>query len=68
VDQSPLPGPPAPAAAGRAEADEVLAVGRWLRREARAGAIRVVGPVDPMRSAALAAVLDGAEERPSDRP
>ncbi len=44
---------------GREEADELLAVGRWLRREARAGQVRVVGPVEAPQAAALAAVLEG---------
>ncbi len=48
------------ALAGREEADELLAVGRWLRREARAGQVRVVGPIDTPAAAALAAVLEGA--------
>jgi DNA polymerase-3 subunit epsilon len=52
-------GPP-----GRAQADEVLAVGRWLRREARAGSVRVVGPVTPAQAAALAGVLEGVERAP----
>jgi hypothetical protein len=47
--------------AAREEADELLAVGRWLRREARAGQVRVVGPVDVRAAAALATVLEGAE-------
>ena len=47
--------------AAREEADELLAVGRWLRREARAGQVRVVGPVDTRAAAALATVLEGAE-------
>jgi DNA polymerase-3 subunit epsilon len=46
---------------GREEADEILAVGRWLRREARAGQVRVVGPITGEASAALAAVLEGVE-------
>jgi len=61
---SPLPGfdgrTRAPLAA-REEADELLAVGRWLRREARAGQVRVVGPVDTGAAAALATVLEGVE-------
>jgi DNA polymerase-3 subunit epsilon len=50
-----------PAVSAREESDELLAVGRWLRREARAGQIRVVGPIDPRAAAALAAVLEGVE-------
>jgi DNA polymerase-3 subunit epsilon len=50
---------------GRAEADELLAVGRWLRREARAGQVRLVGPVTPAAAAALAAVLEGVEHSPA---
>jgi hypothetical protein len=46
---------------GREEADELLAVGRWLRREARAGQVRVVGPIAPESAAALARVLEGVE-------
>src|SRR5581483_4067038 len=61
VDRGSAPGAPPPAIAGRAEADEVLAVGRWLRREARAGTVRLVGAADPGRAAALACVLDGVE-------
>jgi len=53
-------GPPA-RLPGRGEADEVLAVGRWLRREARAGQVRLVGPVTTQAAAALAAVLEGVE-------
>ena len=58
-----------PAAAARAplaareEADELLAVGRWLRREARAGQVRLAGPVDLRAAAALATVLEGVEVR-----
>jgi hypothetical protein len=63
VDRGPVPGAAEPGVAGRAEADEVLAVGRWLRREARAGAVRVVGPVDARQAATLASVLEGAENR-----
>ncbi|HEY3240717.1 MAG TPA: hypothetical protein VGL92_14200, partial [Acidimicrobiia bacterium] len=42
-----LPGPdgpptPLPAPLGRAEAQEVLIVGRWLAREGAAGRLRVV--------------------------
>ena len=59
-------GPAAGGSPGRAEADELLAVARWLRREARAGAVRVVDPVTPLQAAALAVVLEGAE-RESDR-
>lgn len=47
--------------AAREEADELLAVGRWLRREARGGAVRLAGPVDLRAAAALATVLEGAE-------
>ncbi|HEV8625136.1 MAG TPA: exonuclease domain-containing protein [Acidimicrobiia bacterium] len=47
--------------AAREEADELLAVGRWLRRAARAGHVRVAGPVESMAAAALAAVLEGVE-------
>ena len=47
--------------AAREEADELLAVGRWLRREARAGQVRLVAPVDVRAAAALATVLEGAE-------
>ena len=76
VDQGPSPRVPAAggattAAAGRAgwagreEADELLAVSRWLRREARAGRVRVVGRVDASQAAALAAVLEGVENPPS---
>jgi len=60
----PLPGrggAPAPPLAAREEADELMAVGRWLRREARAGQVRLVGPVDPKAAAALAVVLEGVE-------
>jgi DNA polymerase-3 subunit epsilon len=49
----------------REESDELLAVARWLRREARAGQVRVVGPVDAMAAAALATVLEGAEASPA---
>jgi DNA polymerase-3 subunit epsilon len=48
----------------REEADELQAVGRWLRREARAGQVRVAGPVDHRAAAALAAVLEGVENVP----
>jgi len=63
---APFPLPPGHRAprtrlAAREEADELLAVGRWLRREARAGQVRVVGPVDPMAAAGLATVLEGVE-------
>lgn len=51
--------------AAREEADELLAVGRWLRREARAGQVRVVGPIGSMAAAALAAVLEGVEAEPA---
>ena len=55
-------GGPHPAAhPGRAEADELLAVARWLRRQARAGTVRAVGPVGSTQAAALAVVLDGVE-------
>ena len=67
VDRASAPVSPPPAIAGRAEADEVLAVGRWLRREARAGTVRLVGAADPAQAAALASVLEGVEnagERP----
>ena len=66
----PLPLPPGHGGASRArlaareEADELRAVGRWLRREARAGQVRVVGPVDPMAAAGLATVLEGVESPP----
>jgi hypothetical protein len=63
IDHAPAPFPvkgPAPSP-GREEADELLAVGRWLRREARAGQVRLVGPVTTAAAAALATVLDGAE-------
>jgi DNA polymerase-3 subunit epsilon len=66
VDGTPAPGAP-PAADGRAglpgreEADELLAVGRWLRREARAGRVRVVTPLAPPAAAALATALEGIE-------
>ena len=50
---------------GRAEADELLAVARWLRREARAGSVRVAGPVTPIQAAALATVLEGMEGSPA---
>jgi DNA polymerase-3 subunit epsilon len=49
----------------REESDELLAVARWLRREARAGQVRVVGPIDAMAAAALATVLEGAEASPA---
>ena len=49
----------------REEADELQAVGRWLRREARAGQVRVVGPVDGRAAAALAVVLEGVEDQPA---
>jgi hypothetical protein len=49
---------------GREEADELLAVGRWLRREARAGQVRLVGPVTPAAAAALATVLEAVEHSP----
>ncbi|MDQ1506733.1 MAG: polymerase subunit epsilon [Actinomycetota bacterium] len=72
VDGTPTPGmPPAPAATnrgglpGREEADELLAVGRWLRREARAGRVRVVTPLAPPAAAAFAAALDGVEGSPA---
>jgi DNA polymerase-3 subunit epsilon len=55
------------APAGREEADELLAVGRWLRREARAGRVRIVGPVGSAEEAALAAVLAGLDGSPADR-
>jgi DNA polymerase-3 subunit epsilon len=55
---------PAGARSGRAEADERLAVARWLRREARAGSVRVAGPVTVAQAAALAEVLDGVERAP----
>jgi hypothetical protein len=45
----------------REEADERRAVGRGLRRAARAGLVRVVGPVGGQAAAALAAVLEGVE-------
>jgi DNA polymerase III subunit epsilon len=74
VDQGPSPwSPPGGGAAhratgrglpGREEADELLTVGRWLRREARAGHVRVVGAVDASAAAALAAVLEGVETSP----
>ncbi len=51
--------------AAREEADELLAVGRWLRREARAGQVRLASPVDPMAAAAIATVLEGAESSPA---
>jgi DNA polymerase III subunit epsilon len=72
VDGVPLPYPvrggpdgarPSPTA--REEADELQAVGRWLRREARAGQVRVVGPVTATAAAALAAVLEGVERSPA---
>jgi hypothetical protein len=50
---------------GRAEADEILAVARWLRREARAGSVRVAGPVTSAQAAALADVLEGVERSPA---
>lgn len=50
---------------GRAEADEILAVARWLRREARAGSVRVAGPVTAAQAAALADVLEGVERSPA---
>ena len=60
---------PRPTVTGvRAEADEILAVGRWLRREARAGAVRVLGPVDAAQAAALASVLEGVEDREQNPP
>ena len=49
----------------REEADELQAVGRWLRREARAGQVRVVGPVTSEAAAALATVLEGVEGSPA---
>ena len=49
----------------REETDELQAVGRWLRREARAGQVRVAGPVDHRAAAALAAVLEGVENLPA---
>jgi DNA polymerase-3 subunit epsilon len=61
----PLPtgrgGPSGAPVAAREEADELMAVGRWLRREARAGQVRMVGPVDQRAAAALATVLEGVE-------
>jgi hypothetical protein len=57
---APPAGPP-----GREEADEILAVGRWLRREARAGQVRLVSPVAPTAAAALATVLEGVEHSPA---
>ena len=51
--------------AAREEADELLAVGRWLRREARAGSVRLAGPVDLRAAAALATVLEGLEHSPA---
>ena len=72
IDHAPAPFPlkrppgAAPAAPpAREEADEVLAVGRWLRREARAGQVRLVGPVDPAAAAALASVLEGVDHSPA---
>jgi DNA polymerase-3 subunit epsilon len=59
------PGAPAAGPPSRQEADEILAVGRWLRREARAGQVRVVGPVAPEAAAAFAAVLEGVEHSPA---
>ncbi|MDQ3947013.1 MAG: exonuclease domain-containing protein [Actinomycetota bacterium] len=48
-----LPGPagpltPLPAPLGRAEADEILIVGRWLEREAAAGRLRLVHSDAPL--------------------
>ena len=54
-----------PRPTAREEADELQAVGRWLRREARAGQVRVVGPVDARAAAALAVVLEGVEHSPA---
>jgi DNA polymerase-3 subunit epsilon len=72
VDGAPLPfavrgGPEGarPLPSAREEADELQAVGRWLRREARAGQVRVVGPVDARAAAALALVLEGVEHSPA---
>jgi DNA polymerase-3 subunit epsilon len=59
------PGAPPAGPPGRGEADEILAVGRWLRREARAGQVRLVGPLAPAEAAALAAVLEGVEHSPA---
>jgi hypothetical protein len=65
VDGGPAPWAPTPSPVpragwvGRDEADELLAVGRWLRREARAGRVRLVSPLEGPAAAALAAVLDG---------
>jgi DNA polymerase-3 subunit epsilon len=64
----PLPGRDGAAPRGplsaREEFDELLAVGRWLRREARAGQIRVIAPIPPPAAAALATVLEGVESAP----
>jgi DNA polymerase-3 subunit epsilon len=69
VDETPAPIPPGSAGgrppgdpAGREEADELWAVGRWLRRAARAGQVRVVGSTTTAAAAAaLAAVLEASE-------
>jgi DNA polymerase-3 subunit epsilon len=67
VDGGPAPWAPATPAInraglpGRAEADELLAVGRWLRREARAGRLRVVTALADRAAAALASVLEGID-------
>ncbi|HEV7864492.1 MAG TPA: exonuclease domain-containing protein [Acidimicrobiia bacterium] len=59
-------GPSAPVGLpGRPEADEILAVGRWLRRQARAGQVRIVPPVDAPAAAALATALEGLEAFPT---
>ena len=72
VDGAPLPHPVQAGRDGgrggptaREEADELQAVGRWLRREARADQVRVVGPVDARAAAALAVVLEGVEHSPA---
>jgi DNA polymerase-3 subunit epsilon len=49
---------------GRAEADEILSVGRWLRREARAGRVRVVSQLDAPAAAALSAALGRLLDEP----
>jgi hypothetical protein len=49
---------------GRGEADELLAVGRGLRREARAGQVRVVSPITAEAAAGVAAALEGLEPSP----
>ena len=65
----PTPGGPDPhrraPLPAREEADELLAIARWLRRSARAAPVRVVGPIEAPAAAALATVLEGVETSPA---